>query len=70
MVYGDNLGELTLEIFDRWGQLLFSTQRGEVGWDGYHGGQPAASGTYVYKLTYEDKARKRYRKSGHLTLLR
>ena len=35
-------------IYNRWGQLLFSTSDPDIGWDGTFGGQLQSTGTFVY----------------------
>jgi len=35
-------------VYNRWGQLVFATSNGDVGWDGSVGGQAAAAGAYVW----------------------
>lgn len=37
-----------LRIYNRWGQMVYSTSDPSVGWDGSFGGTPQSSGTYVY----------------------
>lgn len=44
-----NLEEFS--IFDRWGNLVFSTRDRSQGWDGRYKGQPSPSGTYVYFIS-------------------
>lgn len=42
-----------LEIFDRWGELIFSTTEQDGSWDGtIQSGEIAQDGTYVWKITY------------------
>ncbi|MEZ4739972.1 MAG: gliding motility-associated C-terminal domain-containing protein [Flavobacteriales bacterium] len=41
--------EYKLEIFNRWGELLFVSEDVKVGWDGYYRGQPAKQDVYVWK---------------------
>lgn len=41
-----------MEIYDRWGQWLFSTNDINKGWDGRVKGEFAKEGAYVYKLRY------------------
>lgn len=36
------------KIYNRWGQLLFSTSQRGIGWNGSFNGSPQGSGTYVY----------------------
>lgn len=37
-------------IYDRWGNLIFTSTSEKDGWDGTIGGQPADMGTYYYSL--------------------
>jgi gliding motility-associated-like protein len=41
-------------IFDRWGNMVFSTNDPSIGWDGTYGGQPTAVATYVWIIQYTD----------------
>jgi len=38
-----------LNIFNRWGQLVFSTSKTDEGWDGTINGMPCDAGTYFYQ---------------------
>lgn len=50
----ENATQYTLEIYDRWGGLLFSTSDLNVSWDGNTGnGNRAPEGVYLYKLLYQ-----------------
>jgi gliding motility-associated-like protein len=42
-----------LRIFNRWGQLVFTTVDPAEGWDGLHAGTPAPVGVYYYLLQAE-----------------
>ncbi len=44
----------SLKIFNRLGQLLFSTNDPLAGWDGTYKGVKAETGTYVWMLSYTD----------------
>jgi gliding motility-associated-like protein len=57
-------------IFNRFGQEVFSTVNGQVGWDGTQNGKPCDVGTYYYfiELDYPDGKRKIFK--GDLTLIR
>lgn len=59
-----------LEIFNRWGELLFATVDLDQGWDGTYLNKPAQDGVYVYRLYYEDYFGKAYNQSGTIHLLR
>jgi gliding motility-associated-like protein len=41
-----------LEVFNRWGDLIFESFRYEEGWDGTANGEPAPPDTYIYRVEY------------------
>jgi gliding motility-associated-like protein len=49
---GSCVKEVSLKIYDRWGELVFFTDNTAVGWDGNYRGGQAAAGVYVYVLDY------------------
>jgi gliding motility-associated-like protein len=59
-----------LEIFNRWGVMVFQSDQVEVGWDGYYQGKPAEEGVYIYKVhgTYNNGTR--FEKVGDFVLIR
>lgn len=58
-------------IFNRWGQLIFSTTTPGSGWDGFIKGLPAESGNYIFTLSYEKGTEHhRYSIKGDVTLIR
>lgn len=61
---------LELKIFDRWGELVFSTTDPNGFWDGSYKGVNANTGVYVffYKVTFQDGTE--VKQSGDVTLLR
>lgn len=62
-----------LQIFDRWGQLVFSGNDIEAGWDGKFRGKPAAPGVYFWRLGLTSDLRgqpERTTLRGDVTLLR
>ncbi len=71
--YGLDLKTYSLEIFDRWGEQLFSTKDYTVGWDGSknNGGEDALKQeVYVYKIRYKDMEGTIHNKMGHVTLMK
>jgi gliding motility-associated-like protein len=61
--------ELTFQIFDRWGKLIFITDTFKP-WDGTYKGKNAQQDTYVYRLEYVDALDKKGLLMGHVNLLR
>ncbi len=63
-------GTYLLQIYNRWGQLIFETTNYKLAWDGYNlNGELATSGTYYFVLTAFTPS-KDYSTTGYLTLLR
>jgi gliding motility-associated-like protein len=44
----------TVNVFDRWGQLVYHVSSEKVSWDGTMNGVPQASGVYVYWITLKN----------------
>ncbi len=62
-----------LDIFDRWGERIHSTENRNAGWDGTYAGVLSQDGIYVWTLTYRvlgPEGVKSERLTGHVTLLR
>ncbi|MGY6562799.1 MAG: PKD domain-containing protein [Luteibaculaceae bacterium] len=59
----------SLEIFNRWGERIFSTRELNRGWDGYHNGKLAQQGAYVYKIKVQFSDGSSVDKIGDVTLL-
>ncbi|MDB0006415.1 gliding motility-associated C-terminal domain-containing protein [Flavobacteriales bacterium] len=47
--------EYTFSIFNRWGELIFSTDNADTYWDGTFKGNKVADGLYTYKLIYNTR---------------
>ncbi len=58
------------DIFNRWGQKVFSTTNIEEGWDGRFKSEPQPLGTYVYMIEAVTNTGKRFYKQGNVTLIR
>ncbi|MEZ4776134.1 MAG: gliding motility-associated C-terminal domain-containing protein [Bacteroidia bacterium] len=42
-----------LQIFNRWGKLVFETDNPDVHWDGYSKGSPSPPGVYAWRVSYQ-----------------
>ncbi|MBX7095651.1 MAG: gliding motility-associated C-terminal domain-containing protein [Flavobacteriales bacterium] len=72
-VYGNDIDpeDFTLLIYDRWGELVFTSNSLNAGWDGTFKGQKVKNDVYVWKVkTRSLHTGKRYEKIGHVTLVR
>jgi gliding motility-associated-like protein len=51
-VLNKNLGKFTLQVFNRWGELVYETTDPTVGWDGNYKNEKAEIGVYTWQCTY------------------
>ena len=71
--YGIETSNFQLEIYNRWGELIFVSNNPEIGWDGSLGikGEMAPIGTYTYYLSYQLKNQVKQKLIfGHVNLIR
>lgn len=57
-------------VYDRLGEILFTSQDIEQGWDGKHKGADANNGTYVYVVEAESTLGEKFEKQGTFVLIR
>ncbi len=70
---GIGVENFSMEIFDRWGQSIFSSTSLNDAWDGKLNSQELMMGVYVYKISYsliENDFEHTENKIGRVTLLR
>jgi len=70
IIAGKNVARINFKIFDRWGNLIFQSDKKDFKWDGSYKSKPCNSGVYAYivEVTYVDG--KDETLSGNITLLR
>ena len=59
-----------LQIYDRWGQLVFETNNKADAWNGQYKGKELASAVYFFKVNVVFKSGRRIEKSGDISLIR
>lgn len=59
-----------LEIFNRWGELLFVSEDLRIGWDGWYRGSPAKQDVYVWKAYAKFSDGRESLLKGDVTLIR
>lgn len=69
IVYG-SIKLFQIDIYDRWGEHLFSTNDITQNWDGTFKGQPCPDGVYIYRLRYAGADNMSKVLTGNITLLR
>lgn len=69
-VRGFGIGTMNWKIYNRWGQVVFSSTSKDLGWDGTFKGALQPMDVYTYVLDVEFTDGKKARKTGDITLLR
>lgn len=59
-----------MQIFNRWGELLFATEDSNLGWDGYYKGRLCAPDVYIYKIDFKLIDGREVMKFGDVALIR
>jgi gliding motility-associated-like protein len=64
-------GSYELNIYNRWGERIFSTKDENEGWDGTYRGNPSQIGTYTYTIRLKDSMNNKvYTFDGRVSLIR
>ena len=69
---GEHIGNLSLLVFDRWGELVYTSNDPSVSWDGTFNGSAVPTGVYAYSIEYRNicSGTGRIRQFGHVLVLR
>jgi trimeric autotransporter adhesin len=68
---GFDLYSYHLQIFNRWGELIFESLNYEEGWDGTYHNERLLDGTYIWKIKIKNKSTdKKMEIDGHVSLLK
>lgn len=59
-----------LNIFNRWGELIFISKDTNIGWDGYYKGELSKQDVYVWRVKGKYIDGKKFTRAGDVTLLR
>ena len=68
-IAGEAIKEFKLQIFNRWGQLVFESGNPNDRWDGTYQGDKVSEGVYVYKITAQGTNGKSQSKEGNLNVI-
>lgn len=69
-VRGKNVEKMLLKIYDRWGELVFETDKQSIGWDGTFKGELVDPAVFVYYLEVTCVDDQEYFKKGNVTVIR
>lgn len=68
-VQGQYIEKMKMRVFDRWGAMVFTTEKNEP-WDGTSSGKAMPPTTYVWKVDITDKAGRTFSEEGTVALIR
>ena len=66
----NNATNYKLQIYNRWGELVFQSSSVLQGWNGVYQNRIAQEGTYIYSIKFENDLGERIEQSGTFILLR
>jgi len=69
LVYGP-VTKFSLQVYNRFGEQVFSTSNAAVSWDGNYKGKPCNTGNYVWQCTYQFEGMDAVYLKGSVMLLR
>ena len=70
VLYGCEMEKYSFQIFNRWGERLFSTEDPNAFWDGTYNDKNVPAGLYVYVLNYATRRQEVSHLSGEVHILR
>jgi PKD repeat protein len=65
----EGIDRYRLEIYNRWGELIFVSEDVNKGWNGYINGSPAKQDVYVWRVTGSFTNGRPFSEAGDITLL-
>lgn len=70
-IQGIDIQSFHLQVFNRWGEMIFESHDESIGWDGTYKGKVIQSGAYTWTVSARDKYNdNKYTFNGHLNLLK
>lgn len=70
-IQGTDVYSFHLQIFNRWGELIFESRDAGIGWDGTYNGKVVESGAYTWVISARDLYNdNKYTFNGHVNVLR
>ncbi len=64
------ISKLTVEIYNRWGELIFSDDEKDFQWDGTFEGEYVPDGTYTYKIDFTTNSGREKNRVGHVNVIK
>jgi gliding motility-associated-like protein len=67
---GRGIEKFSMQIFNRWGEIIYKKEKVEPGWDGTSQGNLCPEGTYIFKAVFETSDGAEKKVTGTVNLLR
>ena len=65
-----SMDNFSLEIFNRWGELIWESKNPDAAWDGTYGGKLIENGTYIWKMRAMDMfTDEKFEWNGHVNVI-
>ena len=61
---------LNVNIFNRWGEIVFTSDTPRFSWDGIYNGQYVPDGTYTYSIQLVTNSGREKKIVGHVNVLK
>jgi gliding motility-associated-like protein len=68
--WGKDIAEIKLQVFNRWGEMIYETNSLDGRWDGTYSGVDSPIDTYVWRIDVKELNGRRSTLYGHVNLLR
>lgn len=68
-ISGEAIKDFSIQIFNRWGDLIFETKNASHNWDGTFNGNRVSEGVYVYKVAASNITGRKTQKEGTVTVV-
>jgi gliding motility-associated-like protein len=68
-VYGEAIKDFRIQVFNRWGQLIFESSDVTQRWNGVFDGQQVPQGSYVYRVVASGVTGKTTTKDGTVNVI-
>ena len=69
VIKGDFINSFKMDVVNRWGEVLFTTNSIEKYWDGKFEGKEVVQGTYYYNITLVGQDKKTFVKQGTVEVI-
>ena len=70
IIGGIEIKEFEMWIYDRWGKMLYYTDKMTEGWDGKMGQENVSEGVYVFRINAMNNQGFKMERAGSVTLVR